>query len=316
MSKARITDHVFPISPGRPGAPIGTREWADYLRISLVSMVDHIGEEDDQLLTTIEFTKQHRAWTLMNKPDGTFFSTIEEFCAFRRPYGLGKRWADLRPFLVAAMAKRGTLPDEIERTLQLETVPEAQMPRPGPGRGKKKPHDASATKTKGNDCPSFVSREAAHLCSNSAEDETEGNDCPSFPTPQRNSADLDATNEKTEGNGCPSFPSRTAKQLRAINRAPEAIKDAYREGRISQTLAAKLGPKDPSPDTAAQIAEVARKIRSIPERKTVDSIVRQHLGAPAPTPVDRLVSALERFTHEQRVEFFERVEHLRAASAR
>ena len=36
---------------------------------------------------------------------------------------------------------------------------------------------------------------------------------------------------------------RTAKQLRAINRAPDVVKDAYREGRISQTLAAKLGPK-------------------------------------------------------------------------
>ena len=48
--------------------------------------------------------------------------------------------------------------------------------------------------------------------------------------------------------------SRTTEQLRAINRAPDAIKDAYREGRISQTLAAKLGPKDPDPDTASPLA--------------------------------------------------------------
>lgn len=120
----RVTTHVFPISPGKPGAPIGTREWADYLRISLVSMVDHIGEEDDQVLTTIEFTKKHRAWTLMNKPDGSFFKSIEEFCAFRRPYGLGKSWRDLRPFFLAALAKRGTPADEAERRLQLEAAPE------------------------------------------------------------------------------------------------------------------------------------------------------------------------------------------------
>src|SRR5690606_22207437 len=37
-----------------------------------------------------------------------------------------------------------------------------------------------------------------------------------------------------------SISNETAKRLRAITRAPSAIQDAYREGRISQTLAAKL----------------------------------------------------------------------------
>ena len=53
------------------------------------------------------------------------------------------------------------------------------------------------------------------------------------------------------GNDCPkpdsgvvSFPERTAKQLRAINRAPDVVKDAYREGRISQTLGGQSsGPR-------------------------------------------------------------------------
>ena len=48
------------------------------------------------------------------------------------------------------------------------------------------------------------------------------------------------------------MPERTAKQLRSINRAPDTVKDAYREGRISQTLAAKLGPKNRS-QTARQV---------------------------------------------------------------
>jgi len=101
------------------------------------------------------------------------------------------------------------------------------------------------------------------------------------------------------------------KRLQAINRAPEAVKDAYREGRISQTLAAKLGPKNPDPDTAAQIAEIAQEIRRVPERKAVDTLVRSRLGTPAPGPIDRAIAAVERLSPAQRADFFDRVEHLR-----
>jgi hypothetical protein len=47
----------------------------------------------------------------------------------------------------------------------------------------------------------------------------------------------------TSGHDGPKLDERTAKRLRSINRAPDIVKDAYREGRISQTLAAKLGPR-------------------------------------------------------------------------
>lgn len=36
------------------------------------------------------------------------------------------------------------------------------------------------------------------------------------------------------------FSGRVTERLRAINRAPDAVKDAYREGRIGQALAAIL----------------------------------------------------------------------------
>lgn len=45
---------------------------------------------------------EHRAWTLMNKPDGSFFGTFEEFCEHRQPWGLGKPWPEIKPALPVA----------------------------------------------------------------------------------------------------------------------------------------------------------------------------------------------------------------------
>jgi hypothetical protein len=59
------------------------------------------------------------------------------------------------------------------------------------------------------------------------------------------------TDLETSGNDCPKFdgPSdRKAKNLRAILRAPEVVQDLYREGLLPQTVAAKLGPKSPTPE--------------------------------------------------------------------
>jgi Arc/MetJ family transcription regulator len=91
----------------------------------------------------------------------------------------------------------------------------------------------------------------------------------------------------------------TVRRLRAINRAPEAVKDAYREGRISQTLAAKLGPAQPSPDAAAVIAEIAQEIRKVPERKAVDAIVRTKLGQPLPTKLEKARKAVDALSKDE-----------------
>lgn len=244
MSALRTNEPSW--SHGSSAADVGSKEWADFVRLQLVSMVDHLGENEESFVGYVELVRQHRAWTLMNRKDGSTFKTIEEFCAERRPWGLGTTWTKLRPFLVSGMAKRGKSPDEIERALQLETVPE---PMPGPGRGRR-----------------------------------------------------ELQQEKT-GNDCPPFPDRTAKQLRAITRAPDAVKDAYREGRISQTLAAKLGPKNPSPEQAARIAEVAQEVRRTKTREETDTVVRRRLGIKAPTLVDQAFKLVERMTPAERLDF-------------
>jgi hypothetical protein len=81
---------------------------------------------------------------------------------------------------------------------------------------------------------------------------------------------------------------RTEQRLRAILRAPEQIQGLYREGQISQTVAARLGPKNPTPDQAARIAEVTRAVRGLKDRKEVDGTVKSMLGERAPSRVERL----------------------------
>lgn len=49
----------------------------------------------------------------------------------------------------------------------------------------------------------------------------------------------------------------SVERLRAINRAPEAIRELYDAGLVGQREAAKLGPKNPTPDQAAEAVRVA-----------------------------------------------------------
>lgn len=234
-------------TPGRLGAPVGTREWADAVRLKLVSQVEHLGEDDESFVGWLELLTEHRAWSLLTKRDGSTFRTREEFCAYERPWGLGATWERLRPYVRAAYAKRGMSEDQIDRALELDGVPEPEKTGP-----------KGASEVSGNDCRKLSAK-----------------------------------------------PERTVRQLRAINRAPEAIREAYQEGRISQTLAAKLGPKNPDPDTAAKVAEIAQEVRRMKDRKQVDALVRERLGVEAPVTVrverqpDRAASRLvERFGRE------------------
>ncbi|MCU0659002.1 MAG: hypothetical protein MUF64_28235 [Polyangiaceae bacterium] len=84
---------------GRAGAPIGTRDWADSLRLHSHGVVKRANEIPAEFKQLCDFLVKHRAWTLMNKPDGTFFATFEEFCAHRRPWGWGHPYEKLKRIL-------------------------------------------------------------------------------------------------------------------------------------------------------------------------------------------------------------------------
>lgn len=243
-------------TPGRLGASVGTREWADFVRLKLVSHVEHLGEDDDGFLGYIELLKEHRAWSLLTKHDGSTFRTREEFCAYKRPWGLGTPWEKLRPFVRAAYAKRGMSEGEIDRALEQDGVKVAMTTEESTALARA----ALAAKREENHADAALS-----YCNTNSE-------APSRAEQVRLSV------------------------LRAINRAPEPVQQAYREGRISQTLAAKLGPAEPDDkappdrvraylDIRARNEEIAREIVKAPDRKTADAIVRERLGVEAPAVV-------------------------------
>ena len=59
---------------------------------------------------------------------------------------------------------------------------------------------------------------------------------------------------------------RRAKRLRAILRAPELAQSLYRDGLISQTAAAKMGPSKPTP-ASLHTAPVLRSSTDVPARR-------------------------------------------------
>ena len=91
---------------GREEDPIGSVGWAQRVRLRLQALVSDVDTKPDSLRRYVAIVQEHRAWTLMNKPDGSFFATWEEFCEHRQPWGLGRPWAELRPFVEAVSGKR------------------------------------------------------------------------------------------------------------------------------------------------------------------------------------------------------------------
>ena len=183
----------------------------------------------------IDLITEHRAWTLMNKVDGSMFSSFEEFCETKEPYGLGRPPGEIRAYLEARFGRAA---------VQLATVSPAA---PGPGRGK--------TSAPGTD-----------LSPNDRKDQF----------------------------------------LRAILRAPIEVQDLYREELISQKVAAKLGPKDPS--KAPSREAVVEVLASVPrERKAIDGAVREMLGTKKDAVRD-VVRAFLRLDAKQRRRFYDEVE--------
>ena len=87
---------------GRESAPVGSKAWAERVRLRMQGAVSEIDQLPEHFHFYVQLVTQHKAWTLMNKPDGLFFATFEEFCEHRQPWGLGRPWADLRLYVVAA----------------------------------------------------------------------------------------------------------------------------------------------------------------------------------------------------------------------
>ncbi len=107
---------------------------------------------------------------------------------------------------------------------------------------------------------------------------------------------------------------RKNERLRAILRAPELVQDLYREDRITQTDAARMGPKSPTPDQAARVAEARQGLERLdrkaatPEfRRQARAIIATVLGSRDPTPLDLLRKAWAKASNQERVAFLKEV---------
>jgi hypothetical protein len=99
----------------------GSHEWADDVRDSLQSLANGMFNEPLKLAEYVAKLRPVSGWTLLNKPDGSYFKTLEEFCAHRQPWGLGMPWEEIRRKVNPALAILGV------PGLDVATVESAQL---------------------------------------------------------------------------------------------------------------------------------------------------------------------------------------------
>lgn len=114
--------------------------------------------------------------------------------------------------------------------------------------------------------------------------------------PGRGHKSAESKGKKTVPRDAASFSRYTESRLRAINRAPESVRKLYEQDKLSQVWAAKLGPKNPSPEVAAKVVEIAHALRGAHDRKTSDGIVKRMLGARSPSLHERLMTLARKMT--------------------
>jgi len=130
------------------------------------------------------------------------------------------------------------------------------------------------------------------------------------PGSQGERTDLNETSPHDEGK---SIAHAKQERLRAILRAPEIVQHLYREGLVSQTVAASMGPAKPSEEKAGAVVRARKAIEAIPPpltpkhkpayRKQVDATIRETLSRPKPGPLDELRKAWAKASSADRATF-------------
>jgi len=212
----------------------------------------------------VDLIQEKEAWKLLNKPDGSFFRSFEEFCAHQPPWGWGLPYEKLRGYLAVALGD-GDL-DVGRRRLELVRTPDDGRVENGVNQGR----------------------------------DSHGRMLPVAPT-------VSGHHVPNQGDA----DERREKRHRAIKRAPAVVQAAYERGLIGQAEAAKLGPKDPEPEQAARIVEIARELGPLVDgaknkpnaekrrvQREVNARVRAALGTKTPTPLERVKANIAKLTQE------------------
>lgn len=91
---------------GRESAPIGSRAWAERVRLHMQTLLKEPQKDAESFASYVRLCEEHRAWTLMNKPDGSFFKSFREFCEHKEPWGLGASEDEVKAIVEFAIGKR------------------------------------------------------------------------------------------------------------------------------------------------------------------------------------------------------------------
>jgi hypothetical protein len=98
---------------------------------------------------------------------------------------------------------------------------------------------------------------------------------------------------------------------RSVLRAAETVQRLWKQGLITLKDAAKMGPKSPTPEKAAAVAEARQELeridRTLPAaevRQQAKAIVQRHLGAEkkVPAPLEQVKRACGRLSPQERAE--------------
>lgn len=101
---------ALPADPGgeKVNAPVGSEAWAQRLRLELQAMVKELPYYAERVKRYIDLITERSAWTLMNRADGSRFSSFDDFCQTAEPYGLGRSPTEIRAYLEARFGKHAT----------------------------------------------------------------------------------------------------------------------------------------------------------------------------------------------------------------
>lgn len=88
---------------GREDAPIGSEDWAKRVRLQMQGLVNDVDTKPESLRRYHDIAQKHEVWRLLTDEKGRPFTSWEQYCEYRQPWGLGKSWVAMRP-LVEAVA--------------------------------------------------------------------------------------------------------------------------------------------------------------------------------------------------------------------
>lgn len=97
MARAAFSDPGGEVA----NAPVGTEAWAQRWRLELQAIVKDLSYQPERAERYFQQGRALKVWRLLNKRDGARFASLEEFCEYPEPWGLGTPWKTIRPFFIA-----------------------------------------------------------------------------------------------------------------------------------------------------------------------------------------------------------------------